>query len=626
MPDRDPNAPDVTADINRMVGVPQFGPAADTVLGPNQPPAQPGAAPLDIDAEQNAIKRQILALTKQYIGALPGDVAARGAAGGYHAQTADAYRRLANEPIPDMKPPQPKPLPEAPKAKYRDPIEAVGNPLAGLALIAGLFTRNSGTATLKAASAAMQAQQKGDQQAYENARTNFKDSLDVTIKQNEQERQQYLDVWNNNKLLWDAKVARINALATANQNSALAAAARGGKADEIGKIIGGLEKANTVLQSLKPAFEGDAEKQIWYESDRQANQEASARGLTGVEKADFVAKRRMEIAEPQLKTLTQAEAKPGAHVPAAEQTFEAYKHKAREILGPNASETDVVLKAKELEAEVKDTAKATDEERKARLKEEAEKKKAYAQWSRPAQLVFEGFGVKDDVQNMPSKVSALDNQKLVAAKRTMESTNAAAQFFAQNPKAIGMAATLFNKFRGSMFASPRWDKYDPNNPAQMNAEINAIGDKLVKDSIANTKIPGYGYLKQSDASLAAEGLKLLMAAALEDASASGARGGSLGLDRIMLQNVYNTSTDPTTMLKFLQRRAEDAQNLWRQYDQRIDFGDPERAPKSMYMEILNDEDFGKLIRRSMGLRPGTEGAGGLPSGGMTDEELRRILQ
>ena len=133
---------------------PSLSQTADSVLGPTQPPARPGAAPLDIDAEQNEIKRQILTLTKQYIGALPNDIAARGAAGGYRAQTADAYRRLANEPIPDVKPPQPKPLPEAPKAKYRDPIEAVGNPLAGLALIAGLFTRNSGTATLKAASAA----------------------------------------------------------------------------------------------------------------------------------------------------------------------------------------------------------------------------------------------------------------------------------------------------------------------------------------------------------------------------------------------------------------------------------------------------------------------------------------
>ena len=593
---------------------PSLSQTADSVLGPPPAPApEPPSLDDQISEQTKRAKLRQLQLLEGLPAAMASDSAAaratQGAQAGAASQNASAYRGLANTPMPDIKKPQYQPLPTPPKAEYREPWQALGSPLAALAMIAGAFTRNSGTSTLRTAAAAMNAQRQGDMQGYKDARENFMDNFDRTIKANQMEHQQYKDAWEDSKLTWDAKVARINALATANQNSAVAGAARGGKVDELGKLIAANGKSIEILESLKPGFGEKPEQQAWDAANKEAKRVATAEGRGSDE--GHIAELRAEFYKKYEPVKVGAGG--AQHVPTpAQQTFDAYKAKAREALGPNASETDVVMEAQRQEAKFKDNAREADERRKAQIKEEVERNKAYAQWSRPAQLVFEGFGVKDDIMKLPSKVSALDNQKLIAAKRTMESTNAAAQFFAQNPKAVGMAATLFNKYKGSMFASPRWDNYDPANPGQMNAELNSVGDKLVKDSIANTYIPDYGYLKQGDASLAAEGLKLLMAAALEDASASGARGGSLGLDRIMLQNIYNTSTDPTTLLKFLQRRAEDSQNLWRQYDERINFGDADRAPKSMYMEILNAEDFGKLIGRSMKLPPRSGGQGAAP--------------
>mgnify|MGYP003350510310 CR=1 FL=1 len=75
---------------------------------------------------------------------LPAWAQAAAAAGAAQRRAADITSYLA-EPRPPVYQPKYRPLPTPPKAQFRDPIEAVGSPIAGLAMIAGLFTRTAGT-------------------------------------------------------------------------------------------------------------------------------------------------------------------------------------------------------------------------------------------------------------------------------------------------------------------------------------------------------------------------------------------------------------------------------------------------------------------------------------------------
>lgn len=178
--------------------------------------------------------------------------AAAGAEAGAASRRAADLREYLATPKPSIYEPKYKATPTPPKPQYRDPMEAIGNPLAGLALIAGLFTRNSGTATLKAAAAAMQAQQKGDQIGYENARNEFRDKLDETMRNNEQERTAYLDSWNNRKLTMQEKLSELEMKATLYRNEAMAAAARSGNVSQAQMQLNALIKSKQVLDNIAP--------------------------------------------------------------------------------------------------------------------------------------------------------------------------------------------------------------------------------------------------------------------------------------------------------------------------------------------------------------------------------------
>ena len=284
--------------------------SGDASAGAGGRPA--GAAPTqqqqqqqpDIDDElTSAITQAVTAYSK----ALPGDIAAaqqaKAAQAGYAANTAGLYRMLGSQPLPNIPTPKYKPLPTPPKAEYRDPIEAFGNPLAGLAMIAGIFTRRSGTTALRAGAAAMKAQREGDQQAYENSRNYFKDALDQTMKANDQEARQYQDAVNDYKLNWDAKLARVNALATANQNASVAAAARSGNSELLLQRINGLTKARDILKGLRNSVESDPVKAIWGDAYRAAEKEGKAKGYTGTELTEYTIKRATEMSAPAIERI-----------------------------------------------------------------------------------------------------------------------------------------------------------------------------------------------------------------------------------------------------------------------------------------------------------------------------------
>lgn len=244
-----------------------FGPGgalamAGSVLGP--PPGALAAPPGPTVAEQTDVARKkLLDLYNLYPNAAAADLAASRAAAASQAaargQLAERYKVAAEAPLPDLYKPQYRPVPEAPKPVYREPFQALGAPLAALALVAGAFTRNSGTAVLTAASTAMEAQAKGDQAGYENARSEFKDALDTTMKNNEMERNAYRDAWSDRKATFDERVSNLALWSSYYQNKAMSSAASGGNVAQINAQIAGLTSTLGVLKQMEPAYKSVSE-------------------------------------------------------------------------------------------------------------------------------------------------------------------------------------------------------------------------------------------------------------------------------------------------------------------------------------------------------------------------------
>jgi hypothetical protein len=178
--------------------------------------------------------------------------AAAGARAGAAAGQNKLYADFLAQPRPDVYKPQYKPMPKAPSPQYRSPLEAVGSPLAALALVAGLFTRNPATATLGAAAAAMDAQRAGDQVGYENAHKEFRDNLDLTMKANEQERQAYLDSWNDRNKTMQERMADLEMKATMYRNNAVAGAARSGNVSEAQMSLNAMGQFTEYMKALAP--------------------------------------------------------------------------------------------------------------------------------------------------------------------------------------------------------------------------------------------------------------------------------------------------------------------------------------------------------------------------------------
>lgn len=293
-----------------------FGPGgalamAGSVLGP--PPGSLAAPPDPSVAERTReAQEKLLDLYNLYPNAAAADLAASRAAAASQAaargQLAERYKVAAEAPLPDLYKPQYRPVPEAPKPVYREPFQALGAPLAALALVAGAFTRNSGTAVLTAASTAMEAQAKGDQVGYENARSEFKDALDTTMKNNEMERNAYRDAWSDRKATFDERVSNLALWSSYYQNKAMSSAANGGNVAQINAQIAGLTSTLGVLKQMEPAFKKDeVEGKIYSDAYAQAQNEERDGTL---QEGMTVWQRATEIAAPAIKTMTDAKTKP----------------------------------------------------------------------------------------------------------------------------------------------------------------------------------------------------------------------------------------------------------------------------------------------------------------------------
>ena len=205
--------------------------------------------------------------------------AAAGAAAAGKLRENQLYKDFLSSPRPEVRQPQYRQMPSAPKAEYRSPLQAVGNPLAGLALVAGFFTRQAGTSALKLAAAAMKAQREGDDLAYKNAHQAFADSLEETIRNNDQERTAYLDSWNNRKMTMQERLADLEMKATMFRNEALAASARSGNVNEAQMQLTALAQSADLLKALQPVGAGaKPDEKIWQEGDAWARRTAAAEG------------------------------------------------------------------------------------------------------------------------------------------------------------------------------------------------------------------------------------------------------------------------------------------------------------------------------------------------------------
>ena len=299
-PDQSAEVSDITRAQGGGVGglsVPKF-----SAIAP--PPAEPPAP-----SPQEQIQSRLLDL---YMNQMPQAAAADQAAAGQaaaaaarsRAQLAARQKQALETPLPALHTPEYKALPTPPTAKYREPWQALGNPLAAVALVAGAFTRNSATATMNIAAAAMNAQKRNDTLAYEEARSKFKDSMEETIKANENERNAYKDSWENRKLTFDERRAQLEMWGTYYQNAAMAGAARGGNVAKINAQVAGLEKSLSLLKEMNPVFGSKtaAEGKLISDGYQQAQQEAQ-RGL--IPKED-IWKRAAEISAAPLKALEEA--------------------------------------------------------------------------------------------------------------------------------------------------------------------------------------------------------------------------------------------------------------------------------------------------------------------------------
>lgn len=106
---------------------------------------------------------------------------------------------------PEGPPPPPKPVNIKPfqPPQQRSFLESFGGMATILGALGGLLTRHPLTASLNAASAAMQAYKKGDEEAYKNAYQSYKDNIDFAFKQSDHELAAYRTYLDDKNLVTD---------------------------------------------------------------------------------------------------------------------------------------------------------------------------------------------------------------------------------------------------------------------------------------------------------------------------------------------------------------------------------------------------------------------------------------
>lgn len=206
-----PDATDISQVISGPVGEPVGQPPAPVLSNPAGivgpvPAAAPAAGGID---ELLAQFGPLLEKIKQQ----RGDSAEKAAGNNLALATAEFNKPPA--PFPEAKL---QPLPTKPDFQFRDTMEAFQTPGVVLAMFGSLFTRAPITAAFRSAAAAMNGFHKGDMTLYEKAQQDYKDNLDLAIKQNGMEIETYRQALEKRNTTWAERQARLNALMAANKD------------------------------------------------------------------------------------------------------------------------------------------------------------------------------------------------------------------------------------------------------------------------------------------------------------------------------------------------------------------------------------------------------------------------
>jgi hypothetical protein len=558
---------------------PTLSQTADSVLGP-PPPAPPPAydGPKIAGKDPNTLTREDL-----YAIELQRMQQQAGIAGHNAGLQADAARKTAraqqeflDAPRPEIHKPVYQPMPEPPKPQYREPWQAVGNPLAALALLIGAFGRQSGTAVLNAASSAMEAQKKNDTTAYEHQRELFKDNLQKVIQQNDMERTAYSDSWKDRKMTLDEKLGDLEMKATMYKNTAMANAARSGNVTGISQQLDAWEKAGEHVKSLQTVFSGktDVVNKVYSDAYNEGVQ-MQKRGM--LPQGQTPLQYAVEKAAPTVAQITAAEkGAAGRPTTPAGQEFAAATDRAHRELGEGRPTEDYTAFARNV----------------------LEGEKGFRQLPYEVQNVFKAFPeVAARVKSEPGKVTPQNAAKLTSALRVIKSTDDVGNYIAENPDTVGALAAIENKMRGSMFSLPKIDATSSDAQTAVDQRA-AASEKVIRSQIGRVNIPGVGLMTEGLADRAIRLQKMLFQTGLEDAAAMSAsgRGGTVYLDQAMSSKVYNQLTNPRTLMDFMRLRANEAQRNWKLIDERIDFG-THGISDNLHSDLLDPVEYPKMMQR-----------------------------
>src|SRR5262249_15700872 len=111
---------------------------------------------------------------------------------------------------------------------YSDPMKALGNPLAMLAVLASSFVRNPAVAAGNAMASAMEAQRKGDQLKYAEAYKEDQQQIEKVGREQQQENEEDTGAYDKAKLRYDQRLAQMRMTAGRRKDSVMSTLLSGG--------------------------------------------------------------------------------------------------------------------------------------------------------------------------------------------------------------------------------------------------------------------------------------------------------------------------------------------------------------------------------------------------------------
>lgn len=265
----DPTGQAIAQPVAEEVGQPPAPTLLNTngLVGPAAPPAAPGGI--------NELLAQFPQLM-EFVQKQRGDTASKAVA--ENAALARTELNAPPAPFPEAKLQAP---PDKPEFQFRDTMEAFQTPGVVLAMFGSLFTRAPITAAFRAAAAAMNGFHAGDKTLYEKAQQDYKDNLDLAMKQNGLEIEQYRMALEKRNTTWAERQARLNALMAANRDVIGLESVKSGDMSLVFQVMQMKENAQTRLETSRALAE-DRSDRLAETTRHNLEGEANQRQLYGV--------------------------------------------------------------------------------------------------------------------------------------------------------------------------------------------------------------------------------------------------------------------------------------------------------------------------------------------------------